>query len=71
MFNKFWKKRREEHPDEPRYVSLCHLIEGSGEDEDKIEMYFDRYMELEEDYDYSGRDTMLDYLVIISKDWND
>jgi len=71
MFNKFWNKRREEHPDEPRYISLCHLLEGSGEEEEVIEKYFDKYMEQDEDFVYSERDVMIDYLVVISKDWND
>lgn len=71
MFNKFWKKRREEHPDENRYITLCHLIEGSGEDEHKIEEYFLKYLEEEEDYDFSEKNAMIDYLIVISKDWND
>jgi len=71
MFNKFWNKRREEHPDEPRYISLCHLLEGSGEEEDIIEKYFDKYMEQDEDFDYSEKEMMVDYLVVISKDLND
>ncbi len=67
MFNDFWNKRRKANPDENKYISLCHILEGSGEDKQEIEKIFLTYMTLE-DYDEVEMEEMVDYLLEISKD---
>lgn len=68
MFDKFWVKRRKKYPEEPKYISLCYILEGSGEQRNIIENIFDKYMLVKKDYDLPERDQMIDYLFTIAKD---
>jgi hypothetical protein len=67
-FNYFWEKQRNKEPDEPKMISLCKILEGSGEDKEVIEKIFHTYMIAEEDYDIGEQDEMINYLFNISKD---
>jgi hypothetical protein len=66
-FDYFWKKQRELEPGEPKYISLCKILQGSGEDYGVIEGIFMTYMTLE-DYDLPEKKEMLDYLFDVAKD---
>lgn len=68
MFKKHWDKRRKEHSDEPKYISLCYILEGSGEDLNFITSTFDMYMLIDLDYDQPERNEMINYLLTISQD---
>lgn len=67
MFSIFWERRRNECPDEPKYLSLCSVLNESGEVKKVITVLFDRYMVEGEDYDEHERDEMIKYLVKIAK----
>lgn len=67
-FDYFWKKRRKEYPAEARYISLCHILEGSGETPKALKVIFLMYMRLDEDYDLGEEGEMIKYLIKISKD---
>lgn len=66
-FDYFWKKRRKSNSDEPRYISLCYILEGSGEESADIYEIFDEYIP-KEDFLPSEREEMIHYLIEISKD---
>lgn len=68
MFKDFWDKRRKENPGEPKYISLCYILEGSGENRKTIETIFESYMDEGEDYDSKEEIEMVNYLFTISKD---
>jgi len=68
MFETFWNKRRKLYPDENKYISLCHILEGSGETGDNIHQIFLQYIKEGEDYEESERNEMVKYLFKISKD---
>lgn len=70
-FDYFWKKQRALEPEEPKYISLCKILMGSGEDKKVIAEIFDKYMVDGEDYDYVERREMVDYLYEIAKDIDD
>ena len=65
--DKFWNKRRKQNPDEPPYISLCYILEGSGEDIASIYEIFDEYMP-KEDFKADEREMMVAYLADISVD---
>lgn len=67
MFKRHWNKRRKINPGEPCYISLCYILEGSGEDEEKIEEYFNTYIPKEE-YDFEEKEEMVEYLKDIASD---
>lgn len=71
MFNKefsqHWDKRRKKNPYEPEYISLCYLLEGSGEDSAEIYEIFDEYVP-KENFLPNEREQMIAYLVEISTD---
>ena len=69
MFKKFWDKRRKENS-EPEYISLCFILEGSGEDRNIIENIFDKYVP-KNSFVEDERNEMVDYLYKIAKDQND
>ena len=66
-FDYFWKKRRKENEGEPKYISLCYILEGSGEDRDVLTQIFDKYM-TKNDFDVEERLEMIDYLFDIALD---
>ena len=66
-FEKHWNKRRKAHPDEPRYITLCYLLEGSGEEAVDIYELFDEYIP-KKDFLVSERETMVSYLIDIAQD---
>lgn len=66
-FEGFWNKRRKANPDEPKYISLCYILEGSGEDATEIYEIFDEYVP-KEDFFPNEREEMVSYLIEISKD---
>lgn len=68
MFEIFWNKRRKAHPDEPKYITLCYILEGSGEDRKTIETIFESYLDELIDYDNEEKIQMVNYLFTISKD---
>lgn len=70
MFETFWNKRRKENPGEPKYITLCYLLEGSGEEADEIYEIFDEYIPKEE-FLPNEREQMVAYLIDISKDLNE
>lgn len=65
-FDYFWKLRRKAHPKEAKYLSLCHILGGSGEAKKEIDKIFTAYMTLK-DYDKEERKEMVAYLFKISK----
>lgn len=67
MFDKFWQKRRKANPGEPKYISLCYILEGSGEDSAVIYEIFDEYIP-KEDFLPEEREQMIRYLIDISQD---
>lgn len=67
-FKHFWDKRRKENPGEPKYISLCYVLQYSGQDKTEIGNIFDTYMVVTKDYDSNERTEMVDYLVDISRD---
>lgn len=71
MFEYHWDKRRKENEGEPKYISLCHILQYSGEDREFIEATFNKYMEIGVDYDEPERETMIEYLIDIAKDLDD
>jgi hypothetical protein len=68
MFADFYNKQREVEPNDPIYISLCKVLQGSGEDKEVIESYFNTYMKVGIDYDKKDRKIMVDYLFEQSKD---
>jgi hypothetical protein len=66
-FELHWNKRRKKHPDEPAYISLCYILEGSGEDSADIFEIFDEYMPRDSFYK-TERETMVLYLIDIAQD---
>ena len=70
MISKFWNKRRKQNPDEPPYISLCYILEGSGSTAEDIYEIFDEYMP-KEDFNKDEREIMVAYLVDISQDLDD
>lgn len=66
-FDSFWKKQRKIEPDDPKYISLCKILNGSGEDRKVITDIFNTYMTLA-DYDLVEKEGMIDYLFEIAKD---
>ena len=70
MQEKFWDKRRKANPGEPKYISLCYILEGSGIEADEIYEIFDEYIP-KEDFNQDERETMVAYLLDISTDLND
>jgi len=70
-FDYFWQKQRNLEPDDPKYISLCKILQGSGEDKEVIEKIFDTYMKEVVDYDVGERQIMVDYLYEQSKDLDD
>ena len=68
-FDYFWEKRRKISPGEPRYISLCYILEGSGEKAREIYEIFDEYM-TKDDFLPSEREEMVLYLVDIAQDRN-
>jgi hypothetical protein len=64
-FNNFWEKQRALEPDEPKMISLCKILQGSGEDKDEIEKIFHTYMKVTEDYDAPELEEMINYLLEI------
>ena len=68
MFNTFWEKQRNIEPDEPKMISLCKILQGSGEDKVEITKIFHQYMEVGKDYDAPEAKEMINYLFDISKD---
>lgn len=71
MFEEFWEKQRKIEPTEPKYISICKILQGSGEDRDVIEEIFKSHMEVGIDYDEDETKEMVDYLYEIAKDIND
>lgn len=69
MFNTFWKKRRKDNPGEPKYISLCYILEGSGEGSAEIYEIFDEYMD-KADFLPKDREEMVLYLIDIAQDRN-
>jgi len=70
-FNDFWQKRRKLHPGEPKYISLCHILQFSGEDNVEVNKIFTTYMKVGVDYDEPEFKEMIKYLVDLSKDPNE
>jgi hypothetical protein len=68
MFEKFWDKRRKENPGEPKYISLCYILEGSGETLGVIQTIFESFLDEGIDYDSGEELEMVDYLFTIAKD---
>lgn len=68
MFDNYYQLRRDSHPYEPKYISLCFVLQGSGADKAEIKELFDFYMVEEEDYDKPERKEMIDYLVKVSNE---
>ncbi len=66
-FNYHWDKRRKKLPDEPKYISLCYLLEGSGEGPAEVYEIFDEYVP-KKDFLPSEREQMVLYLIEIAKD---
>ena len=71
MFEDFWNKQRKLQPDEPKMISLCKILQGSGEDRKEIERIFYIYMKEGEDFDRFEDMEMINYLVWISEDRDD
>ena len=69
MFETFWNKRRKANPGEPKYISLCYILEGSGETPAELYEIFDEYMD-KSDFLPSEREEMVAYLIDISQDKN-
>ena len=67
MFQDFWEKQRKLAPDEPKMISLCKILQGSGEDRKEITKIFHTYMS-KEDFLPSEEKEMIDYLLDISTD---
>lgn len=68
-FDYFWEKRRKINPGEPKYISLCYILEGSGESAAEIYQIFDEYM-TKDDFDVKDREEMVLYLIDIAQDRN-
>ena len=64
---KHFNKRQKDNPGEPRYISLCYILEGSGEDSATIYEIFDEYIP-KGDFLPSEREQMVQYLITISED---
>lgn len=69
MFETFWNKRRKTNPGEPKYISLCYILEGSGETAAELYEIFDEYID-KSDFLPSEREEMVAYLIDISQDKN-
>lgn len=67
-FDYFWQKRRKENPNENKYISLCYILNGSGETGEGVHNIFLKYLVVGEDYDEPERNEMVKYLFKISKD---
>lgn len=70
MILKFWNKRRKANPGEPKYISLCYILEGSGCDAEDIYEIFDEYIP-KEDFKPEEREQMVAYLITICDDLDD
>lgn len=68
-FDYFWNKRRKLNPGEPKYISLCYILEGSGETAKELYEIFDEYMG-KDDFNVKDREQMVLYLIDISQDKN-
>lgn len=66
-FDYFWNKRRKKFPDEPKYITMCYILEGSGEESREIYELFDEYVP-KKDFLSKEREQMVAYLIEISKD---
>lgn len=67
MFDTFWKKQRKASPDEPEYISMCKILEGSGQDAETIYELFDEYIP-KDAFLPKEREEMCQYLITISED---
>lgn len=70
-FKYFWDKRRKLHPGEPKYISLCQILQFSGEEKADVTKIFLTYMKIGKDYDEKEAKEMIKYLVELAKDPND
>jgi hypothetical protein len=69
-FDKFWNKQRKNHPDEPEYISMCKILEGSGEESAIIYELFDEYIP-KDSFTPSEREIMVSYLIEKAEDCYD
>lgn len=67
-FDYHWNKRRKKFPDEPEYISLCFVLEGSGAEAEEIYELFDEYMP-SDDFFLNEREEMCAYLIFIAEDY--
>lgn len=68
-FTEHYLNRRKDNPNEPKYISLCYVIEYSGDTKKEVEEKFDLVMD-STDYDPEERETMITYLSEIAQDKN-
>jgi hypothetical protein len=68
MFDFFYQARREANPDEPIYITMCFVMQYSGTDRDEVELLFDTYMKVKQDYDKEEKKEMVDYLYKLAKE---
>lgn len=71
MFETFWNKRRKANPGEPKYISLCYILEGSGETASELYEIFDEYVgvaNFPKAEREAAREEMVAYLIDISQD---
>lgn len=64
---KHFNKRQKDNPGEPKYISLCYILEGSGEDGGTIYEIFDEYIP-KKDFLPKEREQMVAYLIEIAVD---
>lgn len=68
MIDKYYTLRRESHEDEPIYITLCFVLQGSGAEREEVTDIFNVYMKEGEDYDKPEYDEMVDYLFKVAQD---
>lgn len=66
-FDRHFDKRRKNNPEEPVYITLCYVLEYSGEEAPEVYEIFDEYMP-PDDFFLNEREQMVRYLIDISKD---
>lgn len=66
-FDKHWNKHRKNNPDEAEYISMCKILQYSGEDSQTIYQLFNEYIP-KNSFLKEEREEMVKYLIEQAQD---
>ncbi len=61
-FDRHWNKHRKNNPDEAEYISMCKILQYSGEDAESIYGLFTEYIP-KDSFTKKEREVMVKYLI--------